>query len=323
MDNEVITHNGRLAVCGVCSEVFPEGPDVVYHLKHSHVNTTAFNCGSCFEFFHLHVQLEHHMLERHLLEDGTPSETGSVKFSLPAVKQEAVDNYMAVPECREEVRLACPLCEELFPKMSLFQMHMSWKHKGKEWDKEGLCSAILRVTLVDGPTKDVPPPIMGLPTDDTVVKGRVYTCGECGVKVYGQQSMDRHAATHTKITWYRCTECTMVFLERDAFLRHDASAHHSISHLNIQKNHHGDLIGVSLEEILTAQECLTSVLEPRSESEDVEIDVVAIDEDEEEARKTHKRGHSNSSLPDPSDPFHDLLLLTKYAVRQPKIQATR
>ena len=60
--------------------------------------------------------------------------------------QEAVDNYMAVPECREEVRLACPLCEEQFPKMSLFQMHMSWKHKGKEWDKEGLCSAILRVS---------------------------------------------------------------------------------------------------------------------------------------------------------------------------------
>ena len=60
--------------------------------------------------------------------------------------QEAVDNYMAVPECREEVRLACPLCEEMFPKMSLFQMHMSWKHKGKEWDKEGLCSAILRVS---------------------------------------------------------------------------------------------------------------------------------------------------------------------------------
>ena len=32
---------GRLAVCGVCSEVFPEGPDVVYHLKHSHVNITV------------------------------------------------------------------------------------------------------------------------------------------------------------------------------------------------------------------------------------------------------------------------------------------
>ena len=90
---------------------------------------------------------------------------------------------------------------------------------------------------------------------------------------------------------------------------------------NIQKNHHGDLIGVSLEEILTAQECLTSVLEPRLESDDVEIDVVGLDEDEE-PRKTHKRGPSNSSLPDPSDPFHDLLL-TKYAVRQPKIQATR
>ena len=99
-----------------------------------------------------------------------------------------------------------------------------------------------------------------------------------------------------------------------------------ISLQNIQKNHHGDLIGVSLEEILTAQECLTSVLEPRSESsDDIEIDVVALDEEneEEERRKTHKRGHSNISLPDPSDPFHDLLLLTKYAVRQPKIQATQ
>lgn len=51
-------------------------------------------------------------------------------------------------DLREKLELKCPLCCCVYNKLAQYQDHMSSSHKGKAWDKEGLCKAVLKVTLV-------------------------------------------------------------------------------------------------------------------------------------------------------------------------------
>ena len=50
---------------------------------------------------------------------------------------------------RERVELECPFCAIVLNKLSTYQLHMSISHRGKAWDKDGLCSAVLKVSKLE------------------------------------------------------------------------------------------------------------------------------------------------------------------------------
>ena len=52
---------------------------------------------------------------------------------------------MKKSDMRERVELKCPLCECMYDKLAQYQDHMTSSHRGKAWDKDGLCSAVLKV----------------------------------------------------------------------------------------------------------------------------------------------------------------------------------
>lgn len=121
----------------------------------------------------------------------------------------------------------------------------------------------------------------------------------------------------------------------------------------MKQNRHGDIIGVSLDDILKANDCLSKTCsEPyeKKAEEQKPDDVIFIDLDtkctvtvespqqvkkqdvslndfvvKERAGsmtrpdwKTHKRERSDDSLPDPDNPMYNLILLSKSAVREQK-----
>ena len=62
--------------------------------------------------------------------------------------QGEIEAFMKNSDMRERVELKCPLCECTYDKLAQYQDHMSASHRGKAWDKDGLCSAVLKVLVL-------------------------------------------------------------------------------------------------------------------------------------------------------------------------------
>ncbi|KAL5256187.1 hypothetical protein ACHWQZ_G011418 [Mnemiopsis leidyi] len=240
----------NLLKCGMCKEVFISFHDISNHLKHHHIQIQVFDCGVCLKFFPFHTELEAHLIDDHLQSDSGPVPI----LKAPHIDVGEIEAFMKKSDMRERVQLKCPLCECMYDKLAQYQDHMTSSHRGKAWDKDGLCSAVLKVTTEK--TSSVKPVIKDDPTESA--PGKVYSCNRCGKKVFGRDPMRRHATTHHDNEIIQCTMCCEFFITQASYNEHKKHAHLSLLNLKVKHlNKHGDIRGDSIDDILKANDCLS------------------------------------------------------------------
>jgi len=261
----------NLLKCGICREVFISIHDISNHLKHRHFQIQAFDCGVCMKFFPFHTELEAHLLDDHLQSDTGPAPI----LKAPHIDVGEIEAFIKNSDMRERVELQCPLCGCMYDKLAQYQDHMSASHRGKAWDKDGLCSAVLKVTTVK--STSVKPVIKDDPTE--AVPGKVYSCDRCDQKVFGREPMKRHAATHHESEIIQCATCCEFFITHASYIEHKKKAHLTLLNLNVKQNKHGDIIGASLDDILKANDCLSkSCSDTESKVKPVETPLSKLDD---------------------------------------------